>query len=233
MTGWAVDRGAVIGTGVDAAYVYASRSPAAGLDRRCFSAPPRWASRDPMSAPRSAVSTNSGFSLTSPDWRLAATGSSRTHSAVTGAYAQQRAADIVVTGPVSHAAMWLDTPTQELTRGTSFAMSGWAVDLGAASGPGVDAVHVYAYPIVGGGFGSPVFVGAATYGGARPDVGAVFGSQFTGSAFSLNATLVPGSYRLVASARSTVTGTFNNAFAADVTIAGSEPDPQTPVADQR
>jgi hypothetical protein len=72
---------------------------------------------------------------------------------------------------------------------------------------------------VGGAFGAPVFVGVAAYGSARPDVGAILGGQFTNSGFTLTATLEAGSYRLVAFARSTLTGTFN-AQAADVTVGG-------------
>jgi hypothetical protein len=69
-------------------------------------------------------------------------------------------------------------------------------------------VHVWAYPNPGSGQ-APVFVGAAGYGGSRPDVGTAFGSQFTPSAFSLTASLAAGYYQVVVYAHSTVTGTFN------------------------
>src|SRR6185369_8452687 len=49
--------------------------------------------------------------------------------------------------------------------GQVFNVSGWAIDTGAPAGGGVDAVHVWAFPQNGG---APVFVGVASYGGARP-----------------------------------------------------------------
>ena len=54
-------------------------------------------------------------------------------------------------------------------------LAGWAADLQAAAGTGVDAVHVWACRRGGG---APIFVGAAEYGGARPDVAAVHGARF-------------------------------------------------------
>ena len=59
--------------------------------------------------------------------------------------------------------------------GQPMQVSGWAVDGAATSGTGMDAVHVYAHPAAG----SPVFLGAATYGVSRPDIGASLGSRFT------------------------------------------------------
>ena len=51
--------------------------------------------------------------------------------------------------------------------GQPVTVRGWAVDGNAPSGTGVDAVHVYATPAGG----AAVFLGAATYGQARTDVG--------------------------------------------------------------
>lgn len=100
-------------------------------------------------------------------------------------------------------------------------VSGWAVDGAAASGPGVDAVHVYAYPPAG----NPVFLGAATYGLARPDVGAAHGARFTNSGYSLASSVVltPGTYNVVAYSHSTASGTFNGT--ATVTVTVSPPAP--------
>ncbi|MCA1650532.1 MAG: hypothetical protein LC753_09715, partial [Acidobacteria bacterium] len=97
-------------------------------------------------------------------------------------------------------------------------LSGWALDLGAPAGAGVDVLHVWAYPAGGG---APVFLTAAdtTCFGARSDVAAIFGSQFMMSGFSTpGLTLAPGVYDVVAFARSTVTGTFNNARVVRVTV---------------
>ena len=114
--------------------------------------------------------------------------------------------------------MGIDLPGSEAVVFQPFVMAGWAVDRAASGGTGVDAIHVWAYPDPGSGT-SPIFLGAATYGDARPDVGAVFGSQFTNSGYSLTGSgLAPGAYDLVVYAHSAVTGTFNNAQAVRITI---------------
>ena len=96
-----------------------------------------------------------------------------------------------------------------------FAVAGWAIDLGAPSGTGVDAVHVYAFPTNGA---PSIFVGVAAYGYARADVGGAYGSRFTNSGFNIGAGNVPaGVYDLVVYAHSSVTGTFNNWRVARVT----------------
>jgi hypothetical protein len=87
----------------------------------------------------------------------------------------------------------------------------------------VDAIHVWAYPNPGSG-AAPVFVGAATYGGARPDVGAWLGPRFTSSGFNLLVSgLAPGTYQFTVFARSKVAGTFNNARAVVVNVVGTPP----------
>src|SRR5262249_28074668 len=122
----------------------------------------------------------------------------------------------------SNPIMSIDTPGQNATLRQPFGLAGWAVDAGAATGSGVDAVHVWAYPASGA---PPVWVGAATIGGFRPDVGAYVGaSRFASSGFGLTvAGLPPGAYRIVAFAHSSVTGTFNDTRTVAVTIAGVAP----------
>ena len=66
--------------------------------------------------------------------------------------------------------MWVDTLTPNSTQTQPFKVAGWALDLGSASGSGVNTVHVWAYPNPGSGQPA-IFIGAATYGNARPDVG--------------------------------------------------------------
>jgi hypothetical protein len=95
-------------------------------------------------------------------------------------------------------------------------VSGWALDLSAARGSGVDAVHVWAFPAGGG---KPVFLGIADLGDPRPDVAAVYGRQFERSAFSLAAPhLADGTYDIVAFAHRTATGAFDAESAVRVTI---------------
>jgi hypothetical protein len=101
-----------------------------------------------------------------------------------------------------------------------FDVDGWAADTVSTSGSGVDAVHVWAYPAAGG---APVFVGAATYGIDRPDVGAALGSaRYNKSGYTLRVNnLAPGAYRLVVFAHNTITGTFADAREVTITINSS------------
>jgi len=96
-------------------------------------------------------------------------------------------------------------------------VSGWAVDLNAPSGTGVDVVHVWAMPAGGG---APVFLGAAQYGIDRPDVAAFFHTtEALKSGFTLMVTgLAPGTYQIVAYARSTVTGQFDGTLPRQVVV---------------
>ena len=89
-----------------------------------------------------------------------------------------------------------------------FLIGGWAIDLRSASGPGVDTIHVWAYPNPGSG-ASPISLGVAAYGVSRPDVGAAFGAQFTNSGFNLIAgPLAPNTYDIVVFAHTTTSGIF-------------------------
>ena len=74
-----------------------------------------------------------------------------------------------------------------------FTVTGWAIDLGASSGVGIDAVHVFAAPVAGG---DPIFLGAATrY--DRPDIAALHGSGFLHSGFTISVSgLSPGQYTI-------------------------------------
>lgn len=105
------------------------------------------------------------------------------------------------------------SPTAEVTQ--PFGVAGWAIDLDSGTGTGIDAVHVWAYPVAGG---APIFVGAASYGIARPDVAAVFGDRFAASGYGLTVDgLAPGTYDLAVFAWSEVTGDFVRARVVRVT----------------
>jgi hypothetical protein len=89
---------------------------------------------------------------------------------------------------------------------SGFLIAGWAIDATATSGTGVNTVHLWAYPANGS---TPTFLGAAAYGGARPDVAAAFGGiQFTNSGFGRNVVLPPGTYDLALFPYSTVANAF-------------------------
>jgi glucose/arabinose dehydrogenase len=119
--------------------------------------------------------------------------------------------------------MSIDIPSHGQDVSPPFVVAGWALDPLATSDPGIDAIHVWAYPIAAIGSpttGSPVFVGATGLGVQRPDVAQAFGgSHFTGSGFGLIARgLAPGTYRLVVFGLVRATGTFGVARAVDVRV---------------
>ena len=219
--GWATDLGAGAGPGVDAVDVYVYPS---GSQTASFSGAAKYGSaRADLGSILGGHFTNAGYSisvsgLASGAYQVTASG----RSTVTGTAAAVASANVTVTAPASNPAMALDTPANGSTTGPSFTAAGWAVDPAASSGVGVDTVHVWAYPIVSGGFGSPTFLGAASPSAARPDVGAVYGTQFSNAGYSVSASgLALGRYRVVAYAHSVVTGTFNQSQFADVTVAAN------------
>ena len=76
-------------------------------------------------------------------------------------------------------------------------VAGWAADFDSGEGTGIGAIHAWAYPVTASGHGTPIFVDAATYGGARPDVAAAFGDRFLQSGYGLFVRgLAPGTYDL-------------------------------------
>jgi hypothetical protein len=130
------------------------------------------------------------------------------------------ATNVTVNAGTSNPQMYNDTPAYGATRSRPFTLTGWAVDTGAPSGTGVDAIHVWAFPVSGA---PQFFVGVATYGLSRPDIGAYFGSsQFNNSGYSFTVTSSnlpsPGTYDFQVFAHSTVTGTFPIARVVRVTV---------------
>jgi hypothetical protein len=167
--------------------------------------------------------TNSGFSM--PVSGLAAGNYRLTlypYSTVTQALATPATVDVTVAGVVSQPLMVLDGPQNNATSGRSVAIAGWAIDRGAAATTGVDAVHVYAYPVGGGG---PVFLGVATYGAARPDIASIFGANFANSGYSLTVDVAPGTYDVVAFGHSTVASAFSMYAIARVTVQATSSNP--------
>ena len=110
----------------------------------------------------------------------------------------------------------IDAPTSQADVAQPFVLAGWAADPGAAEGTGIATLHAWAYPLAGG---APVFVGAATYGGARPDVAAVHGEQFRNAGYGLVVQgLAHGNYDLAVFAWSTEVGDFVPAKTVRVTV---------------
>jgi hypothetical protein len=112
----------------------------------------------------------------------------------------------------------IDTPASGATLTEPFALAGWAIDRASATGTGVDAVHVFAARNDGSG-AAAIFVGAATYGVSRPDLGQAFGARFTQSGYQIAVAGLPaGPYRLIAYARHAATGGFTAVATRDVTV---------------
>ena len=116
------------------------------------------------------------------------------------------------------ALMSIDTPGNNQAVGSPFLVAGWATDLAAVSGPGVDVIQVWAYPNPGSG--TPArFVGTATLNGIRPDVAAAFGPNSQRSGFGLYVSGLPaGLYDIAVFVHSSVTGTFNQVQVVRVTV---------------
>jgi hypothetical protein len=110
----------------------------------------------------------------------------------------------------------IDAPANGSVLSPSFTIAGWSIDRASTAGTGINLLHAYAYPAAGG---SPIFLGAASYGATRADIGAIFGQRFTPSGFSLNATLSPGTYTLVLYPRSIVSNDFVSPVVSQVTVA--------------
>jgi hypothetical protein len=112
--------------------------------------------------------------------------------------------------------MTIDAPQAGAVVASSFLVGGWALDLAAENGSGIDTVHVWAYPIAGG---DPRFLGVAAVGDARPDVVMTFGDQFLRSSYNLWVSgLRRGMYDLVVYAHRAATGAFEGAQVVRVTI---------------
>jgi hypothetical protein len=90
------------------------------------------------------------------------------------------------------------------------------------AGSGVDAVHIYAFPNPGSGQ-PPIFLGVATLGASRPDVGGFYGSRYSLSGYNLTVNrgalgLGPGVYSIGVVSHSAVSGAFNNTAVVRVTL---------------
>jgi glucose/arabinose dehydrogenase len=214
IAGWALDPAAApgAGAGIDAIHVWAYPLPSGspifvGATTLTIDRP------DVSAVFGSAQLTRSGFvlsatGLTPGSYALVVAG----HVQSTGRFDVMRVVNVNV---VPHTFISVDTPPPGGVGGT-IGIGGWAVDPAARSGSGVDAIHAWAFPV--SSTAPPVFIGATTTFIDRPDVGAVFGAQFTTSGFSLTVNAPPpGVWDLYVFARSTVTGQFQAAAPVRIT----------------
>jgi glucose/arabinose dehydrogenase len=211
IAGWALDTTpGVSGTGIDTVHVWAIPTDASAP--AVFLGAAYGAIRTDVAAIYGAQYQTSGYALTASGLNAGTYQiSAFAHSSVTSNFELSTTRTVsVATGP----AMSIDFPPNGTTA-PRFTVAGWAIDLDSTTGSGVDAVHVWAYPAVG----PPRFVGIASYGFNRGDVGALFGGRFTNSGWSVTAAgLPPGAWTLVASAHSTVTNTFRRSASVAVQV---------------
>ncbi len=114
---------------------------------------------------------------------------------------------IFVAGPPPPARMAVDAPQPGGHVGSTFLIGGWAGTGGGLAGD-IDVVNVWAYPVAGG---TPIFVGAASTGGARPDVAAAFGGAYAFSGYTMIGNPLPsGTYDLVVFAHNVRNGGFTD-----------------------
>lgn len=114
----------------------------------------------------------------------------------------------------------IDGPSQGATVSQPFKLFGWAADMTAPTGPGVDMVRVSARRPDG----TTVQLGNATLGIVRADVGLYFDQQPLAAGYEMNVSGLPaGTYTLVAEARYVATGLFEKTSSVQVTVTGSAP----------
>jgi hypothetical protein len=205
IAGWAADLGAESGTGVDLVHIYAYPNPGSGQAPLFLGAASYGINRSDIGTAFGAQFAASGYSKTvnslAPGPYLLVV---YAHSTVSGVF--QQASRTITVQPGSR--LSIETPAAGSSVTQPFSLSGWALDMEAPSGTGVDTLHVWAYPNPGSG-AAGIFVGAVQYGIARPDVGAAYGGRFTNSGYRINVKgLAPGPYQFTVYLHSTATGTF-------------------------
>jgi hypothetical protein len=214
VAGWAVDPASATGTGVDVVAIYGYPNPGSNTPPQLLAiAPYGYARPDVATALGNARFTNSGFNatvgnLTPATYQIVAFA----HSTASGAWFPVTRIITAGRGRV----ITIDTPANLQTVNSGFTIRGWATNLASTAGTGVNLVQVWAYPNSGA---APIFLGTATYGTDRTDVGAAFGTQFRYSGFTLATNpLTSGGYVVVVFARNSVTGVFDNARTVGITI---------------
>jgi hypothetical protein len=222
ISGWAINRGETSGTGVDGVHIYAF--PVAGGAAIFLGVPTYGLPRPDVGAAFGARFTNAGFSMIGGEqlapgaYSIAAFA----HDTVTGTFNAVKTATITVNSLVPTPYVRIDYPAAGAAVAGTFEIGGWALDAGAPSGTGIDAIHVYA---VKDGAGTPIFLGVGDYGQARPDIAAIFGDRFAPSGYHLTVSgvgaLTPGTYTLYVYARSTVNGQFFVASRAFTRVPGA------------
>jgi hypothetical protein len=217
VAGWSIDRAASNGAGDDAVHVWArnlSTNAATYLGSATYGSP-----RPDIASAYGSQFANSGYNLSSGGTALGA-GTYRltafAHSAVSGTFNLSASVTVTVIAPTPSPAMAIDSPPSGSAQSQPFWLAGWAVDRGAPSGTGVAAINVWAFPVGGG---PPQYLSQAAYGASRSDIGALYGSRFTNSGYSVFISgLAPGLYDITVYAYSTVTSSFGQYTSVRITV---------------
>jgi len=220
IAGWAIDNQAADGTGIDAIHLYLS--PNDGAD------PPLFLGVATYGVPRPDVAAAYGSRYANSGYQFAVNGlqpgnyllTAFAHSSATGLFSLARAVRfrVDVTALVT-----IDMPSPgSAVDAPVFGVMGWAIDRSATGGSGIDTLHVYGFRNPGSGE-PPIFLGVASVGSARPDVAAIYGSQFADSGYWLFVDraalgLTPAPYDIVVWAHSSVTNSFTAVSVVRVTL---------------
>ena len=225
IAGWAIDRRATTGSGIDTVHVYAFAGlsnpvPPAPVFLGAFNAP--FQPRPDVGTVYGAQFTLSGFRITSTQFfipgpvLIAAYG----RSVLTGQF--EVVATRLATLSTTQVAFFQDqTPTGALRLPTTY--SGWALDRSVATAPpqygtGIGEVMV---DVLSTATGQLVQVNRAAYGSSRPDVAAIFGARFQNSGFSATIRdLLPGAYQLRVRYRLTSNGAELSFLGSTFTVSG-------------
>ena len=212
MGGWTIDAAAQFDTGIDAIHVWAYPDSGAAP---IFAGVPARGRRPDVAAAFGSQFVDSGWTLLvrglpPGGYRIVAYG----RLTATGAFSAVDVRSVVIEGG---SLLAVDAPAAFATVSRTFLVGGWAIDPAATSGSGVDTIHVWAYPVAPA-TGPPVFLGVPSF-GFRPDIAAIFGSQFGNAGYTLVvSSLPPGNWDVVVYAHSAVSGTFDTARLVRITI---------------
>jgi hypothetical protein len=213
--GWALDLSATTDCGLDAIHIWAI--PTNGSASKFLGV-------SGCGGPRPDVGAAFGHQFDHAGFNLSVTGLAPgdyyiavyAHNELTGGFDASQVVRVTV---APSAAMSIDTPQPNASLNSSFMIAGWAIDAAGASGTGVDAIHVWAWPQNGQNGGQPIFLGVATLGDSRPDVGQLYGTRFTPSGYHLAASnLATGSYIVTVYVHSTVSNSFTVSRGVPITV---------------
>jgi hypothetical protein len=214
VTGWAFDTGAATGPGVDLVRIFQGSACSGTVLADATLGGSRPDVQSALGLPAGFGTTGFAASITmSNGGAQQITVCAR--SMVTGAFSTSVTRSLSVSG----ARMNIDGPASGAVVPRTVGIGGWAFDLAAVTGPGVDLVRIFQ-----GALCSGTVLTDATLSGTRPDVQAVLGlpASFGSTGFSANVTLPGGGLQqITVCAHSAVTGGFTVAVTRSLTVSSA------------